>query len=141
MKNRNIRLGEIVGYRLWVVRGARLHSYAADYVWTSGVNGPADVDEAGFHAYKTIEDAVNHHPRSSGRRQLGALVTGKILMWGDVVEHEYGYRAQYAKVVELMPMTLAASKPKTEREQEVLERYMAVWNQRMTALREHYGVG
>ena len=46
----------------------------------------------GIYAHKTREQAV-----STARRRLGTVVIGEVELWGRVVEHELGYRAQYAR--------------------------------------------
>jgi hypothetical protein len=46
----------------------------------------------GVHAYKTIEGVLeNWMPGLPS-------VWGTVYMWGDIVEHEYGYRSQYASI-------------------------------------------
>lgn len=67
----------------------------------------------GIYAYKTIEDLAWDYPFTGLRHRkhlhhemsnllFGRTVWGKVLLWGDVYEHQYGYRAQYAQVKELV---------------------------------------
>jgi len=63
----------------------------------------------GIYAYKTIGDlAWDFSPPGLTRFRsvtLGAwdrIVWGKVLLWGAVFEHEYGYRGEFARVEELV---------------------------------------
>lgn len=77
--------------------------------------------EYGVHAYKTPEQATEYansyldHPFSYiwlvWHRQMSGdkkpytppqeFVVGSVLLWGEVVEHERGYRAEFAKIASL----------------------------------------
>jgi hypothetical protein len=35
-----------------------------------------------------------------------AIAYGAVALWGEVIEHDYGYRGQYAKVVRIMEVKL-----------------------------------
>src|SRR5882762_3300669 len=96
-----IRAGEIRAYRAWRLGpdGLLRSMYMADYVWT-----PKDIEKAhdnhiaigyGFHAYKTME-------RVRGEYCGFGVVYGEVALWGEVVEHEWGYRAQYAKIIRII---------------------------------------
>jgi len=110
-----IRLGEISAYRVWryytSYDGAiYLLSYVSDTRWFPGrrVEGgsPSFVGEQGIHGFKTMSDL-----RNDIRDNVGLLVArcqftlpptqgviiGIIDLWGDVVEHERGYRGEYAR--------------------------------------------
>jgi hypothetical protein len=51
-----------------------------------------DVSMYGIHAYKIREGLMENWI-------LGpSVVRGTIYMWGDIVEHEKGYRSQYASI-------------------------------------------
>jgi hypothetical protein len=45
----------------------------------------------GVYAHKTRKAAIRH------ARTIGGAVVGEVELWGKVVEHEHGYRAQYAR--------------------------------------------
>jgi len=120
-----IRAGELIGYRCWYVDdGFNLHSVSADYVWPT--DAPAEgnpgifIDSypflpAGVYAFNDEERARQQlieyvagqtFPFSWIRqakielilvRYIG-VVYGEVKLWGEVHEHEHGYRAQYAKI-------------------------------------------
>ena len=95
-----------------VPEGLRLHSMAVDCIWEPGdpvsVNsvleqcGYRDAWErippgigAGIHAFKDPGDAVRQYPIGARR------VFGTVALWGEVIEHEIGYRAEFARVASL----------------------------------------
>lgn len=90
-----IVVGEVVGYRLWKLQNGLLRSwYMTEHVWVPGgymeANfGPVTVD--GVHALKSQELARDH-------AQHYSCVFGSVSLYGEVIEHEYGYRAQFAKI-------------------------------------------
>lgn len=114
---REMAAGEIVGYRCWRVERQRLVSVYQTDVWQPGerLEGREldDWDSRGIHAWKSAGSREYHdyirsylnmddspfsaiiHGRRDGRP---AMVTGTVWLWGDVVEHERGYRAEFAKV-------------------------------------------
>lgn len=94
IENAGIRTGEIIAYRCWELRDGLLRSMYADFTWFPGVIERAHkVDEhwgTGLHAFKTLE---------RGREEYRlADVWGEVALWGDVIEHEHGYRAEFAVV-------------------------------------------
>jgi hypothetical protein len=110
----SIIIGEIIGCRCWTVKHNRLASFNG-YVWTIGVNKiepeyllddeedePTEDNSVGFYSFKRLDLATkmaeyeHHHFRP--------IAVGSVAIWGTVVEHEKGYRSQFAKVVELNDM-------------------------------------
>jgi hypothetical protein len=117
-----IRAGEIIGYRLWWVdKDGRLRSLIQDNIrWQPGEPMVGDVDKciyprwsshhpdlySGVYAFKDlcrareefqeITQAIEH---DLGHKPLNScgLALGSVKLWGEVVEHEYGYRASFAK--------------------------------------------
>jgi hypothetical protein len=151
-------IGSLIGYRIWRIDRNRLASLNG-YVWKPGTNGPAhgvDVGgSGGFYAFKELSEALelSGGPRSRhGRRHPHAV--GKVSLWGEIVEHEFGYRAQFAKIIELIPRqqpcTRTVMETARERMGEALwARYMAAWEkeraaslaawtEQMAALRRYY---
>jgi hypothetical protein len=49
----------------------------------------------GVHSFKLMRDALAYSQESW-------TMYGSILMWGETVEHELGYRAEYARIASLM---------------------------------------
>lgn len=113
LQSAGIRTGEITGWRAWYVintqQGIRLRSMAVDCVWEPG--SPVSVNSvldqcgyrdkwerippgvgAGIHAFKTAREMVRQY--NPGPR----VVYGTVAMWGEVIEHEMGYRAEFGRV-------------------------------------------
>lgn len=132
-----IRTGEIIGHRLWWVvetsEGLRLSSFAHLYVWKPGqtiygdISKPVESDAwtimGGVYAYaetKSVDTEISYvmqllqvHSQMLPSPLVGAIkdkmfVSGTAHMWGDVVEHETGYRAEYAKMWSLDHIHCAA---------------------------------
>ena len=148
VKDAGIRAGEIIAYRAWSVFNGKLRSMAAEFDWEpNGIplwhkrmlsgktrmdwppvpyKSPNGVDEemAGFHAFKSMWDVeFEYRPCDAD----DAVVYGQVKLWGTVYEHQYGYRAEYAKVHTLM-------------EYRSLRRYHHIGDV-LKSLREAYGVG
>ena len=127
---REIKVGEIVGYRCWIVHRLPpkfdqpevllLRSVYQNDIWKPGkiLEGREleDWDSRGIHAWKTagserfreyIRDYLHnaHHAINPRRKpevlEQPAMVTGTVLLWGDIVEHEHGYRGEFAKVLSI----------------------------------------
>lgn len=94
-----IKAGEVRGYRCWNLHAdGLLHSVMYDeFVWKPGeiAEGEPNKPYAGIYAFKSI--LLLHNYGSPGARS----VTGTVDLWGDVYEHEHGYRAQYAAVASI----------------------------------------
>jgi hypothetical protein len=115
---REVVVGEVFGWRGWRVRTnppVRLTSVAiSHHVWQPGINraGHATVmggwrvgnqeaeltlkDWSGFYAYKEQGDIGTHIWPSMAIRALG-----RVALWGRVVEHDRGWRGEYARIVEI----------------------------------------
>jgi hypothetical protein len=109
--------GEIIGYRCWRIENGLLRSVYQPDFWHPGkpLEGRelGDWDSRGIHAWK---DAGGRHYLEYIRSYLNqdnmyiklmfdsningrpAMITGTVFLWGDVVEHERGWRAEYARV-------------------------------------------
>jgi hypothetical protein len=100
-------VGHVPAWRWWkVVQGPhdtiRLGSTGIDdFVWEWGENIATDYgdgdpvpitldNEVGFHAFK--EDGIT---------QMDGDVFGRVALYGDVAEHELGYRAEKARILDL----------------------------------------
>jgi hypothetical protein len=87
-----VRAGEVIGWRYWRVHGRILLSVITATPWIPGEVMEGDVSMYGIHAYKTREGLMENWI-------LGpSMVWGTVYMWGDIVEHETGYRSQYASI-------------------------------------------
>lgn len=102
---REMHVGEIVAHRCWRLSrgfadGLRLMSVVAGDIWVPGETLVGreleDWGERGIHAWKAKGPDFARYAASNS--SYCALVVGTVFLWGDVVEHELGYRAQYARV-------------------------------------------
>jgi hypothetical protein len=97
----------IIGFRNWRVYAAGdLHSFTARDRWTPGADFAACCtarpDEAvphrdcvcGVHAFREL--------RYLRPRALGTAVAGAVALWGRIVEHDLGFRAEHARPVALV---------------------------------------
>lgn len=99
VKNEGIKLGEIVGWRAWAVSQGWLYSMIVETAeWRPGqvmeahkVGIPAG---EGIHAFKTRRQAIEEY---GGWRRFDVVI-GEVLMWGDIVEFEKGWHAEFAKI-------------------------------------------
>ena len=89
------RFGEIIGWRIWKIKDGFLGSYSASYTWVPGMPAegiPGDHDSGGIWAFKGPARALHKLP------ELPDGAMGSVELYGDIVEHADGYRAQYAMV-------------------------------------------
>lgn len=122
LKREGVIAGEIVGYRCWKVQKGLLRSVYQKDTWLPGevLEGRelGDWDSRGIHAWKDKGSKEYHEyirsylNQEDDRRSLylypvgdmpeqilrPAMVTGTVFLWGDVVEHERGWRAEFARV-------------------------------------------
>lgn len=116
LEDAGIRAGEIIAYRAWSVLNGRLRSMAAEFDWEPNglpvfykrivssekwlpvpYQSPNGVDQemAGFHAFKSMRDVKFEYAPCDAD---DAVVYGQVKLWGTVYEHQFGYRAEYARV-------------------------------------------
>jgi hypothetical protein len=107
LKHEGIRAGEIIAYRAWRVMvpgwfrngDDRLHSvFRQDYVWHPDEPASGDVREHGIYSFRNVIRSRDDYGYGPGD---GPLLFGKIKIWGEVVEHEAGYRSEFAKIMSL----------------------------------------
>jgi len=112
-----IRAGEIIAKRCWwVIPERRLHSvYMTHCEWFPNVPMEGDVSEGyGVFAFKNTETMIEYgrsvhasvhvvpaNPFWVSPVDESYLIAGTVALWGSIVEHEYGYRASYAKILSL----------------------------------------
>lgn len=112
--HREMKIGEITAYRCWRLEGCSLRSVYMHDIWAPNqiMEGREieDWSERGIHAWKDLNSPkFNQYIRGylnvrqdpwyqPGDDQATVIVTGTVLLWGDVVEHEHGYRAEFAKI-------------------------------------------
>lgn len=93
-----IRAGEIIAYRCWQFSKSQLwlKSYSANKMWNPGEPMEGDVVQYGVHCFKHLPYADEYCIN-----QGTPHIIGTIEIWGEIVEHENGYRAQYAAIKSL----------------------------------------
>jgi hypothetical protein len=118
-----IRVGEIIGYRLWWVdQSGLLRSVIADkVVWPVDRPVTGSIDHivlfdyglpcyGGVYCYKDFNQAHEQFIQGTKGMEIGypwkpmgviGLALGSVKLWGEVVEHEHGYRASFAKPASL----------------------------------------
>ena len=98
--------GEVVAYRCWILKpDGLLHSaYRDSFVWRPNEpaeGNPSKIDE-GVHGFKSRLHACQYaalYEESFVERD--PIVSGTVELWGEVREHERGYRAQYAAIASI----------------------------------------
>jgi hypothetical protein len=94
----SIRAGEIIGWRVWRLYDGLLHSTIVAYTWRPGVFERSEAKEGGsrnfgYHAFRDKEQAERE-----AAAHWSPIVIGSVAMWGEVIEHQYGWRSEYAAV-------------------------------------------
>lgn len=112
LENTGIEVGEIIAWRGWRIDGERLRSLYMPHTWYPGgvMTGDPSISHgeasqpAGIYAMKHKATA-----RVTAAAQCGwfpgltddnpePFVIGQVEIWGEVIEHEYGYRATFAAI-------------------------------------------
>ncbi len=108
LKHDGVRVGEIIAYRAWRVivlpwfesNDDRLHSVAMrDYVWYPDKPASGDVRTHGIYSFRDV--IRSRHEYGYDPCADGPLLFGKVKIWGEIVEHEEGYRSEFGKIVSL----------------------------------------
>lgn len=96
-------IGETVAWRCWRVMHGYLRSVAMDSIWVPGelmdgkiLSDHGQADSGGIHAFKTMKEALRYGlPAAS---QNTPMAIGRVKLHGEIIEHEKGYRAEFARV-------------------------------------------
>ncbi len=108
VKHDGVRVGEIIAYRAWQVihpwwfrnGDERLHSvYMRDYVWHPHEPASGDVRTYGIYSFREVIRSREEYGYDPGVD--GPLLFGKVKIWGEIVEHEEGYRSEFGKIASL----------------------------------------
>lgn len=105
--------GPILAWRLWKLRhDGVLLSVTQYHHWPIGapMRGDPSHSGEGIHAMK-MRDLLATHPYGH------ECVTGEVALWGRVVEHQHGYRAEYAypRMVDLRAPSPMPGFPRSKR--------------------------
>lgn len=94
LEDAGISAGEIIGHRAWRRKWyGLLRSMAVDKVWAPNeVMEGTPEDGIGVHAFKTQSEALSTYADD------GLVAVGTVALWGTVIEHELGYRAEFGKI-------------------------------------------
>jgi hypothetical protein len=107
LKHEGVRVGEIIAYRAWGVikpdwfqsSDDRLHSvFMRDYTWHPEEPAWGDVRTHGIYSFRGVISSKQEYGYPGG---IGPLLLGKVKIWGEIVEHEAGYRSEFGKIVSL----------------------------------------
>jgi hypothetical protein len=106
---RVVTAGEQIGWRIWEVRSdGLLKSYARDNVWQPGVpmqGMPQDDGSAGVWAFKdkaqALRKVADNRYISRFTNKVAGYAWGAVLLWGEGIEHQIGWRAEYARIISL----------------------------------------
>ena len=104
LKSEGVRAGEIIAWRAWRVKGDCLRSAVMDSIWSEHEPMIGDpIKDYGVHAYNYKGGPYNDGYAGSGVmiHFCDGWVAGRVALWGEIVEHKLGYRAQYARVYSL----------------------------------------
>lgn len=99
MQSEGIVAGEIIAWRAWYwdEKRHRLRSLFVDYEWP--IEGQPAVGEPGrgygIHAFKSKPRTVAEYIMNEC---LDEVIVGEVALWGDVIEFEDGYTAEFARV-------------------------------------------
>jgi len=86
-------IGYIEGIRQWRIVGGLLESICSDFLWEPWKVAEIEINiPRGIHAAKPEHEKLLVYEPIPG----GIMITGAVALWGKVIEHERGYRAQYA---------------------------------------------
>lgn len=114
---------------------AYLRSLTAETIWLPGE--PMEASEVtdhgvaanGVHVFKDKVAALREMTAYLNQRHDCSYALGSVLLWGDVVEHERGYRAERAKILSIDDVVWEGKPPWAEETKRAL-----------AFLRERYGV-
>lgn len=98
----------LIGYRAWLVSGAGIvKSMFHEYTWLTGRPQPSRrlslSGRRGWWAFKTnalLRATYGPSRKNMGNPYIHYQQNGRVRLWGRVVEHKHGYRAQYAERIE-----------------------------------------
>ncbi len=70
-----------------------------DYVWHPNEPASGDIGMHGIYSFRDVIRSREEYGYDSGTN--ASLLFGKVKIWGEIVEHEAGYRSQFGKIVSL----------------------------------------
>jgi hypothetical protein len=102
-----IRAGEIIGWRFWKLRNGLLYSVFVPYTWRPGVFERSSSKQSGFKnpGYYAFKDKEQAEHEASIHAYGWPFAFGSVAMWGEVIEHQRGWRSEYAAVRSIIKIT------------------------------------
>jgi hypothetical protein len=104
-----IRAGEIIGWRVWKLRNGLLHSVIVPYTWYPGVFERSSSKQGGYYNYNPGYHAFRHREQAEREAPMLAYSSlaaiGSVFLWGEVIEHQYGWRSEYAAIRSITKIT------------------------------------
>ena len=111
-----IRAGEIIGWRFWKLCNGLLYSVFVPYTWRPGVFERSSAKHCEFKnfGYRLFKDNLGYHAfrdKEQAEREAcmhaywSPVVIGSVAMWGEVIEHQHGWRSEYAAVRSIIEIT------------------------------------
>lgn len=101
LENGGTVFGEIIAWRVWKVKAGWLRSVYRDDLWMPETiaegKGVEDRNEKGIHAWKDQAGAVKYGLDYSSEW----IALGHVKLWGTVIEHDRGYRAEFGRLHDL----------------------------------------
>ncbi len=99
IESTGIEVGEIIAWRAWRIKDGVLISLVMNTPWLPNETVEGSLKGFGEHgvrrgiySFKKASDAWN------GVDETVPCVMGQVALWGEIVEHEDGYRAENARV-------------------------------------------
>ena len=104
-----IRAGEIIGWRFWKLCNGLLYSVIVPYTWYPGEFERSTSKQGGYFNFNPGYHAFRHKEQAEREAFMHACwwpaVIGSVAMWGEVIEHQYGWRSEYAAVQSIIEIT------------------------------------
>jgi len=108
IRHSGIRVGEIIAYRAWrliektwsPIDEERLHSVAMwQHVWDPDKPASGDVRTHGIYSFRNPIRCSHEYGYLID--PMGPLLFGKVKIWGEIIEHQDGYRSEFGKIASL----------------------------------------
>lgn len=123
----DMQVVDLVGWRVWrITATGYLRSLTAPTIWLPDQPMEAErvedhgVGANGIHVFLDRRGAVLEVETYLAHAGDQSYAIGSVLLWGDVVEHERGYRAERAKILSVDDVTWRGKPPWNKETAEVL---------------------
>jgi hypothetical protein len=102
-----IRAGEIIGWRYWRLCSGLLRSVFVSYTWRPGVIERSSSKHCGYFnlGYHALRDKEQAEREVFTHAYWSPCVVGSVALWGEVIEHEHGWRSEYAAIRSINQIT------------------------------------